>query len=115
MSVVTIAGTIDFAGKDVSAILLGARALIEAVYDEPGCIHYAWTADVLTPGRIWVYEEWENSATLSAHLAAEPYVAMAAYLGEAGMSGADVHKYRIAIKEPVYDASGVARGDFSGD
>lgn len=112
MSRVTLAGTIDFAGKDVTAILRGARDLIAAAYAEPGCVHYAWTADVLVPHRVRVFEEWESSETLCAHLAAAPYVEMAAYLAAAGLTGADVHKYRVDLKEPVYDEEGRARGDF---
>ena len=112
MSRVTIAGTIDFAGRDVTPILDAARDLIAAAYAEPGCIHYCWTADVLHPGRIRVFEEWESIETLCAHLAAAAYTDMAAHLAASGMTGADVHKYRIAAKEPVYDPEGRPRGDF---
>ena len=70
---------------------------------------------MLTPYRVRVFEEWESVETLCAHLAAQPYVAMAAYLAEAGLTGADVHKYRIDLKEPVYDPGGRPRGDFFSD
>lgn len=112
MTRVTLAGTLDFDGRDVTSILLGARDLIAAAYAEPGCLHYAWTADVLTPGRVRVFEEWETIETLCAHLGAEPYVRMAAYLDGAGLTAAEVSKYRVDLKEPVYDPEGRARGDF---
>lgn len=112
MARVTIAGTIDFAGRDVAPILEAARELIAAACAEPGCIHYCWTADVLHPGRIRVFEEWESGETLIAHLAAAPYREMAAHLAASGMTGADVHKYRVDAKEPVYDPDGNPRGDF---
>lgn len=112
MNRVTIAGTLDFAGADVAQVLLGAGDLIAAAYAEAGCIHYAWTVDVLAPGRAWVFEEWESVETLSAHLAAAPYLRMSAYLAKAGLTGADVNKYRVDRKEPVYDDLGVPRGDF---
>lgn len=112
MSRVTIAGTIDFACDNVTPILVAASDMIAAAYAEPGCIHYSWTADVLHPGRIRVFEEWESTETLCAHLADPAYADMAAHLAASGMTGADVHKYRVEAKEPVYDPEGRARGDF---
>lgn len=112
MARVIVAGTIDFEGRDAAPIIAAARDLIAAAYVEAGCIHYCWTADVLHPGRIRVFEEWESEETLSAHLAAAAYLDMAAHLAASGMTGADVHKYRIDAKEPVYDPEGRPRGDF---
>lgn len=111
---VIVFGYIDFGDKDVVPILKGARAMIEVVYDEPGCIHYVWTPDVLRAGRIWVYEEWESSETLALHLAAEPYFQMAGYLKENGITGASVDKYRFDLKEPIYDGNGIPQAGFSG-
>lgn len=112
MERVTLWGWLDFAGKDVSPILKGATDLIAAAYDEPGCIHYVWTADPLRPERMWVYEEWENVDALRGHLDGEPYRGMADYLISSGMSGAEVDKYRVDRKEPVYDGSGRPKPDF---
>lgn len=111
---VILFGYIDFEGQDIVPLLQGAREMIEVVYDEPGCIHYVWTADVLREGRLWVYEEWESSETLAGHLAAEPYFQMANYLKEKGITGASVDKYRFDLKEPIYDATGVPQAGFSG-
>ncbi len=113
MSCVIVQGYIDFEGKDVNAILAAAREFIEIVYDEPGCIHYVWTADPFTPGRMWVYEEWESVETLAAHLVADSYYKMSGHLAASGLTGASVHKYRIDAKQPVYDDTGVARAEFS--
>ena len=112
MGQVLIAGTLDFAGGDVAVILDGARPHIDAALAEAGCIHYAWTADVLTPGRMRVFEEWASVETLAAHLAGAPYRAMLGYLGGAGLTASDVSKYRSDLKQPVYDPGGVPRGDF---
>ena len=109
MERVTLWGWLDFAGKDVSPILKGATDLIAAAYDEPGCIHYVWNADPLKPDRIWVYEEWETVGALADHLAGPLYRAMAGYLADAGMTGAEVDKYLAVRKQPVYDGSGLAQ------
>lgn len=54
---VILFGYIDFEGQDIVPLLQGAREMIEVVYDEPGCIHYVWTADVLREGRLWVMRD----------------------------------------------------------
>jgi len=65
------------------------------------------------PGRVWVYEEWESSEALAAHLSGEPYLQMSDHLKACGILGADVAKYRIDRMEPIYDGTGVPRGDFA--
>ena len=35
---------------------------------EPGCIEYTFAADPLTPGRVVLFERWEDQAALDAHL-----------------------------------------------
>jgi quinol monooxygenase YgiN len=36
---------------------------------EPGCIEYTFAADPLEPGRVILFERWEDQASLDAHLA----------------------------------------------
>ena len=71
---VIVAGYIDFEHpNEVSEILISARPHIEGALEEEGCIAYSWTECHLTPGRVFVYEEWTSSETLSAHLASHWY------------------------------------------
>lgn len=35
---------------------------------EPGCHDYVFSADPLEPGRVLLYERWEDKASLAAHL-----------------------------------------------
>ena len=112
---VLIAGYLDFENPaDVPELITTAREHIEGALDEPGCIAYSWTEDHLTPGRIWVYEEWENSETFSAHLASHHYANMAAHLGKYPMKPTQpvIKKYAVSQEKPVYDDTGVPRGDF---
>lgn len=109
---VIVAGYLDFPPGTEAEMLLGAGPLIEAAYEEPGCIHYVWTVDPLRPGRVWVYEEWESSDALVAHLAGEPYFRMGDHLRTNGMGEVNVAKYRVDAIEPVYDDAGNPRGDF---
>ncbi|MDT0507859.1 antibiotic biosynthesis monooxygenase [Novosphingobium sp. MMS21-SN21R] len=112
MDRVTLWGWIDFEGKDAAAIARGGAQFILPTYDEPGCIHYVWNADALNPSRLWVYEEWECIEALADHLAGPLYRDMAGYLADSGMTGAEVDKYRVAAKQPVYDGSGMPRAAF---
>lgn len=109
---VVISGEIDFDPAKVEATLKTAQPLIAAALAEKGCVHYAWTLDPAKPGRVHVFEEWDTEEDLIAHLAAPPYMEMAAHLATAGMVGAVTRKYRVDIVEPVYDPEGKPRGDF---
>lgn len=112
MERVTLWGWIDFEGKDAAEIARGGAPHILPTYDEPGCIHYVWNGDALNPSRLWVYEEWESVAALADHLAGPLYRAMADYLTQSGMTGADVAKYKAVAKQPVYDGSGLPKAQF---
>ena len=37
---------------------------------EPGCLEYTLSADPLDPGRVMLFERWENQESLDAHLSA---------------------------------------------
>ena len=74
---VIVAGYIDFENEsEVPEILTSARPHIEGALKEEGCIAYSWTECHLTPGRVYVYEEWTSSETLSAHLASHWYLSL---------------------------------------
>jgi quinol monooxygenase YgiN len=109
---VIVAGNIDFEPEDVAVMLETARPHIEGAYTEKGCVHYIWTPDPHRPGRVQVFEEWETSEDLSAHLSSHWYADMRAHMGKFRRTGASVRKYRVDLSEPVYDATGKARGDF---
>jgi quinol monooxygenase YgiN len=109
---VVISGEIDVAPEKREKAILDAQPLIAAALAEPGCVHYAWTADPAKPGRVHVFEEWDTEADLIAHLAAAPYRDMAGHLAATGILSAVTRKYRVDLVEPVYDPEGKPRGDF---
>jgi quinol monooxygenase YgiN len=111
---IIVAGEVDMAPGTRDAALAGARALIEQALAEPGCRHYAWTADPVLPDRVHVFEEWESAETLAAHLVAPSYFGMLAHLSGFGIAAAVTRKYRCDLVEPVYGANGVATASFAG-
>ena len=109
---IVIAGEIDLPPERRKAALTGAAPLIRDALAEPGCVHYAWTADLSLPGRVHVFEEWTSEPDLAAHLAGAPYRGMLAHLGAVGILNAVTRKYRVDRVEPVYDPEGRPRADF---
>lgn len=109
---IVISGEVDLAPESREAALVGAAPLILAALAEPGCAHYAWTADLNRPGRVHVFEEWASEADLAAHLVGQPYLGMLAHLSTFGIKSAVTRKYRVDHSEPVYDPTGRPRADF---
>ncbi len=115
MSKVIISGCFDLVDPaQVPDMLTKAVPHIEGALAEEGCIAYDWTEDHRVPGRVHVYEEWTSSETLEAHLNSHWYRDMGAHLAQYPRKDRDkpIMKFRVEYEEPVYDASGVARGHF---
>ena len=109
---VVVAGEVDFPPRNRAAALAGARHLIDMALAEPGCRHYAWTADPYDAGRVHVFEEWDSSEELAAHLAGMAYRGMLEHLGGYTILAADTRKYRVNRVEPVYGSDGIASALF---
>lgn len=111
---IIIAGTIDLAdaGKRDEAIRIASVLQKKTREEEPGCLAYVFAPDPCVPGRICVFELWQDQASLAAHFRHPNYVNMRDALGRLGLAGADNHKYRVDLREPVYDASFTPRADF---
>jgi quinol monooxygenase YgiN len=110
--VIILSGTVDVDPERRDAALEAGLPHMQATRAQSGCLDYNWSADLLTPGRIYVYERWESQAALEAHFAGPHYPAMRDTIAAHGLCAADVAKYRIELSEPVYDPSGVPRADF---
>jgi quinol monooxygenase YgiN len=110
--VIVIAGEVDFPPENRAAALSGAKQLIELALAEPGCRHYAWSADPHDPGRVHVFEQWDSASELQAHLDGEAYRGMLAHLSGYSILNAETRKYRCDLVEPVYGPDGVATATF---
>ncbi len=108
-------GTVTIDPEQRDAALEAGKPHMEATRAQKGCLDYVWSADVLVPDRIYVYERWADQASLEAHLKGPHYVAMRDTIARHGLRGADVLKYRIDKSEPVYDPTGTPRADFFTD
>jgi quinol monooxygenase YgiN len=74
----------------------GCTAVVTQARSAPGCLDFALTADLLDPGRINVYERWENDEQLHAFRGSGPDAGQVTQIRDA-----DVRKYRISATEPA--------------
>ena len=109
---IIIAGTIDLDVSKRESVLAESKDLVEETRSQRGCEHYVWAPDLCVPGRLYVYEAWEDEAALAAHFKGPYYKKMLALIGRYGPDAVNVKKYRISLSEPVYDPKGVPRADF---
>jgi quinol monooxygenase YgiN len=112
---IIVAGHVDLDPARRDTALRAASELFAATRAQPGCLDYVWCADPASPGRVWVFERWSDTPSLAAHLAGPCYQAMLGVLAQGGLRGAQVAKHRIDRSEPVYDATGRPRADFSSE
>lgn len=109
---IIIAGTVDVDPERREEALVAASPHMTKTRAQKGCIDYVWSADPLVPGRIYVFERWEDQASLQAHFDGEHYINMRNTIAAHGLTGADVLKYRPELSEQVYDSTGTPRADF---
>jgi quinol monooxygenase YgiN len=106
MAKILISAQIDVTPEGRETALRTAQPWIDGALAQPGCIHYAWGADLHDPARIHVFEEWESEDALAAHFAGPQYAGMLAHLGASGLTGAVSRKYRVDAEGPVYNVEG---------
>jgi quinol monooxygenase YgiN len=111
---IIIAGSISIPADRRAGCLDASEALqLSTRTDEPGCSAYSFSADPCVADHILVYECWDDASSLEAHFLHPNYTNMRAMLGEHGITGADVKKYRIDASGPVYGSAGVATAEFA--
>ncbi|MBA3744842.1 putative quinol monooxygenase [Sporichthya sp.] len=59
-----IAGTLTVAAADRDAYVRDCVVAVEAARAHRGCLDFSVSADPVDPGRINVYERWDNEADL---------------------------------------------------
>ncbi len=71
---IVVSGTLRTTPQALARLGEAMRAVIETTRGEEGCRVYAFSADVIEPGLIRIYEEWDNREALAAHSRA-PHIA----------------------------------------
>jgi quinol monooxygenase YgiN len=112
---ILVAGTIDVDPERRAEALEAGKPHVAGTRSQQGCVSYVWSADPTVEGRIVVYEHWESEAALASHFKNEHYLNMRETIASFGLRGADVSKFRVDHREPVYDSTGTPRADFFTD
>jgi len=111
---IIIAATLDFADQATCDTVVRDSAPIQQATrdDEPGCRAYCFATDPCVPGRIQVYELWDDSESLAAHFRHPNYLAMRDLIRSHQPTGAANRAYLVERDEPVYGPNGEFRDAF---
>ncbi|MBO0664191.1 antibiotic biosynthesis monooxygenase [Jiella sp. MQZ9-1] len=64
---VIVSGILRLSPEDLAKVRGAATAVLTATRAEAGCLVYSFAEDLLEPGLVRIYEEWESRETLQAH------------------------------------------------
>jgi quinol monooxygenase YgiN len=96
--VILLSGHLDVDPDQRDTFITACQSLMTATRAEPGCGHYAFSADLDDPGRFHVAEQWADEDAIASH-SGSPH--MAEFLGAIGplVRGADITKWTGATGE----------------
>jgi quinol monooxygenase YgiN len=63
-----VAGTLEVDPAQRDTFLQGRKDAVVATGSEPGCLEYAFSADLVDPGKVRIFERWETKEALARHL-----------------------------------------------
>lgn len=67
-----IAGHLQVAPDGRDRFVAAAATAVRAALAAPGCLDFSVTADTVDPGRVRIFERWEDEATLLAFRGSGP-------------------------------------------
>jgi quinol monooxygenase YgiN len=109
---ILIAGTIEITNGKRGQAIIDATSVMIDIRPQTGCNHYVWSADPTSDTRVYVFEDWDNTAALAAHFSGPNFAKMFAVLANFDANDISVQKYKIALAEPITDNDGNPRADF---
>ena len=65
---IVVGGEFEVDPEQRDAFIAERLELMRTSRSETGCLEYTFAADPLVPGRVVLYERWDNQAALDAHL-----------------------------------------------
>jgi quinol monooxygenase YgiN len=90
---IIIAGTFDFDPADRDAFLAATEPLMRASLAENGCHAYSFSADRLDPGRVNLYELWDDDASLERHRETEHYRGFGQNMANSNRKGMNIRQF----------------------
>jgi quinol monooxygenase YgiN len=99
-----IAGWLDY-GVNRDAVLAAFTACAEASRLEDGCLDYVVTADPSEPGRVVVFERWDDEQHLAAHFRTPHIAVFRDAIAPYPRVARDLHRYFVARSEQFSSSS----------
>jgi quinol monooxygenase YgiN len=101
---IIVTGTFDLADHALrDATVKATIPFQQATRDtEPGCHAYIISADPCIPGRIQMYELWEDESALAAHFQHANYTELIQALGSLDLAGSTAEKFAVSDAQPLY-------------
>ena len=96
-----VAGEIEIEAGQRDAGIAAALRMMEETRKEPGCITYAFTADLVDRGRFRIFEEWESQEALDLHFAAPHMAAFQKDIAGLGVKRITVRRYEVTSVGPL--------------
>jgi quinol monooxygenase YgiN len=103
-----VAGTFEVDPARRDEFLQGRHDAMVTARGERGCLEYVFSADPLLPGRVVLFEIWEDQDCLTAHLEASRSTAAAAKAAAGSEKPAPgpvvssvITRYEISASEPL--------------
>lgn len=98
---IVVAGEFRLPPEHMAAAREAMERVVLATRAEVGCIAYSYAEDVLDPGLIRVFEQWESSAALDAHFET-PHMSQWQREREAlGLTGRKIAKCEAGAQTPI--------------
>ena len=93
---IVVAGTVTFDPSHQESVIEGATRVADSTRLEDGCLSYEFFADLEGPGRLHVFEEWEEEHHLIAHLETPHLADFRVVLQSAGLQTRDINRYFVS-------------------
>jgi quinol monooxygenase YgiN len=98
---IVVIGTVRMPAENLERARPIMRAVLEASRAEDGCLEYAYSEDVLTPGLVRIAEVWRDRGALSAHSTAAHMAPWRAAWPELGIGERRLALYEAGEPEPL--------------
>ena len=98
---IVIAGHVVLDPTQGEAASAAAREMMGETRREAGCISYTFSADLETPGRFSIFEEWESDEALRAHFVSPHMARFQKAVGGLGVREMKVQRYEVSKVGPV--------------
>jgi quinol monooxygenase YgiN len=101
-AMIIIAGTIDIRPDQREKLLELAVPLMNATNAEPGNHEYVFSADSIDPGRVRIFELWEDEESIAPHFAQPHMAEFGKAMSQLTVTGSSVIKYTISGSAPLH-------------